>query len=518
MVLVNTAADGESTVGDTHTLPAVHLGYISGKKLADWVRDGGTGHTARITGSVIDESAKNGDVMAGFSSRGPNKPVPGVIKPDVTAPGVDILAAIHTTNPTSPPEYGMLSGTSMSGPHAAGAAALLVALHGNWTPAEIHSALVSTAWTGVRDDDGVRPADAFDMGGGRVDLNKAGQAGLTFDIAPADFAAANPADGGDPTSLNLATLGHADCDGTCTWTRTVKSRAGAATTWKAVTSGPRELRFTVSPAEFTLAPNATQTLTITADVRKLSVGQLNFGAVRLVPSVAGVPETRMPVALRTAKPVPVDVITNTHQGATIVTTTSKVAITNLQTIISGLTQGRDDAFTLEQDPTPTEGPYDVTVGTKTILIDVPAGSRFLASDIVETDSIDLDLFVGLDANGNGVAEEGEELCRSASDTAMESCRLSDLVGGKYWILVQNWLGLGLSKVKIATAVIPGAAVGNLTATGPRAVAANTPFDVTVTWREPAMDPGETWYGLVEFGSDRKHPDNAKALFVKIKRV
>jgi subtilisin family serine protease len=517
-VLANDQASGGSTVGDAYPIPGVGISYANGVKVKAWLASG-TGHTASIAGTTADTAVSNGDVMASFSSRGPNKPVPGVIKPDITAPGVDILAAVHTTNPTAPPEYGVLSGTSMSSPHMTGVAALMRALHGNWTAAEIHSALVSTAKSaGVRKEDGLRPADAFDMGGGRVDLTKAGKAGLTLDVPAADFTAANPDTGGDPSSLNLATLGEDDCDGDCTWTRKVTSRTGVPTTWNVVTGGPKALRFVVSPAQFTLAPNATQTLTITADVRKLPVGQWNFAEVRLVPVGGAVPETRLPVALRTAKPVPVNVITNTNQGATIVTTSSKVAITNLQSVISGLTKGRADEFLLEQDPTPTEGPYDVSVGTKTILVDVPAGSRFLAADIVSTDALDLDLFVGQDVNNNGLAEEGEELCRSASDTAMESCRLGSLAGGKYWILVQNWLGLGLSSVKVATAVIPGTNVGNLTVTGPRSVAANTPFDVTVTYREPAMKAGETWYGLVELGSDAKHPNNAKALFVKIERV
>jgi hypothetical protein len=348
----------------------------------------------------------------------------------------------------------------------AGVAALMRALHGNWTPAEIHSALVTTAKsTGVRKEDGLRPADPFDMGGGRVDLSLAGRAGLTLDVAPADFTAADPATGGDPSALNLGTLGEDDCDGTCTWTRTVRSRAGVPTTWRAAATGPAELKWAISPAEFTLAPNATQVVTITADVRKLSVGRWNFGAVTFTPKGGGVPATRLPVALQTSKPVPVDVVTNSTQGATIVTTTAKVDITRFQSVVSGLTQGRDDSFTLEQDPTPTEGPYDVPVGTKTILIDVPAGSRFLATDIAATDAVDLDLFVGQDANGDGVATEDEELCRSASDTAIESCRLSNLAGGSYWIVVQNWLGLGLSNVQLSTAVIPGADAGNLTVTG-----------------------------------------------------
>lgn len=517
-VLANDQASGGSLVGDAYPIPGVGLSYANGVTLKAWLASG-TGHTASIAGTTADTAASNGDIMASFSSRGPNKPVPGIIKPDITAPGVDILAAVHTTNPTSAPEYGVLSGTSMSSPHMTGVAALMRALHGNWTPAEIQSALVSTAKSsGIRKEDGLKPADAFDMGGGRVDLMRAGKAGLTLDVPTADFTTANPETGGDPSSLNLATLGADDCDGECAWTRTVTSRAGAPTTWKAVTSGPRELRFTVSPAQFTLAPNATQTLTITADVRKLPVGQWNFAEVRFVPAGGAVPETRLPVALQTAKPVPVDVVTNTTQGATIVTTSSKVAITNLSSVISGLTQGRADEFLLETDPTPTEGPYDVPVGTKTFLVDVPAGSRFLATKIAATDSQDLDLFVGQDSNNDGVAEEAEELCRSATEATLESCNLSNPSGGKYWIVVQNWLGLGASNIELVTAVIPGQNAGNLTVTGPRSVPAGTPFDVTVTWREPALDSGETWFGLVELGSDKQHPNNAKALFVTIKRV
>jgi subtilisin family serine protease len=517
-VLANDQASGDSLVGDAYPIPGLGISYTSGLTLKAWLASG-TGHTASIAGTTANTAASNGDVMASFSSRGPNKPVPGVIKPDITAPGVDVLAAVHTVNPTSPPEFGVLSGTSMSSPHMAGAAALMRALHGNWTPAEIQSALVTTAKSaGVRKEDGLKPADAFDMGGGRVDLSRAGRAGLTLEVPTADFTTANPETGGDPTTLNLATLGEDDCDGTCTWTRTVKSRAGAVTTWRAVTSGPKQAVLTVSPAQFTLAPNATQVLTITADVRKLPVGQWNFGAVRLVPSSSSVPETRLPLAFQTAKPVPVNVVTNTTQGATIVTTTSKVAITNLQALVSGLTQGNVSNLTIEQDPTPTEGPYDVAVGTKTVLVDVPAGSRFLATEIADATSIDIDLFVGRDADGDGAAEEGEELCRSASDTAFESCRLSNLQGGKYWILVQNWLGFGLDEVKLVTAVIPNASAGNLTVTGPKSVPAGTPFDVTVTYREPAMDPGETWFALVELGSDKQHPNNAKALFVRIERV
>ena len=86
-----------------------------------------------------------------------------------------------------------------------------------------------------------------------------------------------------------------------------------------------------------------------------------------------------------------------------------------------------------------------------------------------------------DDDGDGQAELAEELCRSASETAFESCRLGDPDGGTYWIRVQNWLtgGTVLDEVDPVAAVVPGTSAGNLTATGPKSVPANTAFDVAV---------------------------------------
>ncbi len=515
MVLTNTAAEGESVVADPHELPAVHIGYSDAQVLTAWVRDGGTGHTATIAGTTTDVSNENGDVMAGFSSRGPNKPVPGVLKPDITAPGVDVLAAVNTTA-TVEPEYAVLSGTSMSSPHMAGSAALVRALHPDWTPAEVQSALMTTALdSGVRKEDGLRAADAFDMGAGRVELRNAGRAGLVLDEQVPDFVAAEPAEGGDPTTLNLPSLTNSDCVGTCTWTRTV--RATTAATWSVKTSGPRSLRLTVTPSRFTLAAGATQTLTATADVSKLPAGKYAFGRVSLT-TTDGAPGAHLPlVVLPGGTPQPVGIETTGTTGTHTVTMTSPIEIKDFTTRISGLEQGTVESRTLEQDPTPLL-PYDTSVGTFTVLVDVPAGSRFIASEIAKTTSTDIDLFVGRDDDGDGGAELSEELCRSASDTALESCRLGDPESGRYWIRVQNWLsGQVVDSVDLVGTVIPGTDNGNLTASGPKSVAANTPFDVALAWNEPRIDAGETWFALVEIGSDRKNPANAGSLFVRLMR-
>ena len=79
----------------------------------------------------------------------------------------------------------------MSSPHIAGSAALLFALHPDWTPGQVKSALMTTAKTaGVVKEDGTTPADPFDFGAGRVNLNVAGNPGLTFDESAGDYAAA----------------------------------------------------------------------------------------------------------------------------------------------------------------------------------------------------------------------------------------------------------------------------------------------------------------------------------------
>ncbi|MDX1435438.1 MAG: S8 family serine peptidase [Anaerolineales bacterium] len=289
MVLAN-VDPGQSVNSDPHILPAVHVSSAHGDAIRTWLSSG-SGHTGTISGAAVDLSPANGDVMAGFSSRGPLiNTASDIIKPDVTNPGVDILAAYRTGS--GPPgnvepwmdEYNVVSGTSMSSPHTAGSAALVVALHPDWTPAEVKSALMSTAKTsGVLKEDGTTPADPFDMGAGRVDLNYAGQTGLVLDETAADFTAANPTMGGDPRTLNLASMADDDCVTTCSWTRVLNNTQNTATTWTASTSAGGGMIVSVDPVTFTVAANASVTLTVTADVSGATSGIWNFGEVLLTP-------------------------------------------------------------------------------------------------------------------------------------------------------------------------------------------------------------------------------------------
>lgn len=307
MVLVNDAPNGDSLVADTHVLPAVHIGYNAGNTLKAWVGDGGATHTGTITATTAEVNANNADIMASFSSRGPSV-VTDLLEPDITAPGVDILAAWKSeVPPGADPEYNVISGTSMSSPHMAGAAALLIKLHPDWTPAEIQSAMMTTAYLNtalgsnggethpIYKEDGSTLADPFDMGAGRIDLRAAGRAGLVLNETDPNFTNSNPATGGDPKTLNLASMANGNCAGTCSWTRTLRSTRNSNVTW---TPSSSVSWLSVTPNGFTLnASPDTQELQINADVSGLTLNQWHFGTIILTPNVASIPKAHFPVAV-----------------------------------------------------------------------------------------------------------------------------------------------------------------------------------------------------------------------------
>ena len=296
-VLSNTAVESEGLSADAHYLPAVHIGYTAAQVLEAWL-DSGAGHMATIAGTTVDESAANGDIMADFSSRGHNPPVPGVLKPDVAAPGVAVLAA--SMNGT---EYESMGGTSMASPHAAGAAALMVALYPEWTPAQIQSALTSTAVSdNVLKEDGATPANPFDYGAGRIDVSLAAQAGLVLDETTNRFEDADPAEGGDPTALNLATLANGDCPGTCSWTRTLKSTLDSAADWTvSVTGASPGLEVTVTPDSFRAVGSSPIELEINADTTGFNAaldGVDGWGFAWIVLESADQVTLQLPVAVK----------------------------------------------------------------------------------------------------------------------------------------------------------------------------------------------------------------------------
>lgn len=200
-----------------------------------------------------------GDVLAGFSLRGPSR-LAGVTKPDITAPGVNIYAAMDSVTAT---QYGFMDGTSMASPHIAGAGALLRAAHPDWTPAEVKSALMLTASKEGHKEDLSTPWDADDVGSGRVDLSKAAKAGFVLDETYQNFLAANPAASGDPKTLNLPSLREMYCFGTCAWTRRLTATLPTPTNWTVTFDAPPGMELSADSTNFTLGAAQPSTATDT---------------------------------------------------------------------------------------------------------------------------------------------------------------------------------------------------------------------------------------------------------------
>jgi uncharacterized repeat protein (TIGR01451 family) len=269
LVLVNTSPS-QNIAADAHYLPAVHLNSTDGDVLKAWLAGGGTVFTGTIAGSEVVYDPEAGDIVAGFSSRGPNTTFE-VLKPDMAAPGVAILAASR-----SDIGYEFKQGTSMASPHNAGAGALLMAVHPEWSPAEIKSALMTTVATDLISEDTGASSTPFDKGAGRDELTRAALAGLVLHEGEPNYSNANPDLGGDPKTLNLASMVNEQCFGTCTFTRTVSSTLDITSTWQAVDDPQAQFSVTVTPSEFTLPPYGSQTLIITADVEGLAFDEWFF--------------------------------------------------------------------------------------------------------------------------------------------------------------------------------------------------------------------------------------------------
>lgn len=252
MILANVDGGADGTTPDFHVLPSIHVDIAEGNDLRTWLA-AGSSHMATITGPVSGGNPATADVIADFSLRGPNLSF-DVTKPDITGPGVSIIAAVQNdpSTPAGSSELGFRSGTSMSSPHLAGAAALIRQAHPDWSVAEVKSALMMTAARTAKKEDNATPATSDDVGNGRVDLSTAALAGLVMNETFDNYLAANPANGGDPATLNIPSVRSTVCSPTCSWTRTVVAAQEIATDWQLETLVD-DFTISVTPAAFKLA-------------------------------------------------------------------------------------------------------------------------------------------------------------------------------------------------------------------------------------------------------------------------
>lgn len=197
MILANTLVNLEEDSLDAHVLPATSIGFAEAVSLKAYMNS-----TRRPTAQIIFGGTAIGrsraPAVAQFSSRGPSSIDPSILKPDVIAPGVNIIAAWpQNLGPSGLAEdyrrvnFSILSGTSMACPHVSGIAALIQSVHPRWTPAAIRSAIMTTAdvtdHLGKPIMDRNQPAGVLATGAGHVNPGKAINPGLIYDITPDDY-------------------------------------------------------------------------------------------------------------------------------------------------------------------------------------------------------------------------------------------------------------------------------------------------------------------------------------------
>lgn len=519
-VLIQAEIDGPSLLGDTYVIPGVFITFADGQVLLDWLAEG-TGHEAAIAGTefVIDDQFE--DIIGSFSSRGPNRAV-DVIVPDVTAPGVDILAALHDTGAEDQYDvdvHGFISGTSMASPHVAGAGGLLTQARPDWTPAEMQSALMTTASPTVANHD-LEPADPYTQGAGRIDVGRAAQAGLIFDETFANYMAANPDEGGDPKTLNLPSFANSQCLAVCSWDRTATVPDGTTggVTWTTSTVSDSGLSIEVNLSDATVSSGDSTEISVAANVTGAPEGETLFGRITLTPDNPDIPTITMPLAVVPADavlPGEVEITTRRNAGSHLVTGIQSNEVTDFTGSMLGMVPGTRDEGSLDQDPTNGD-PFDDLSQVDVYQIEVPDGATRLVSESIEFEMPDLDLFVG---QGDTPGEASLE-CASTSPTAMEKCDIADPEPGTWWVVIQNWGGSEdqPDAYAISTAVVPAEDAGNAGVEGPTTVPVGEPYDVTVHWDIPEMTAGDRWYGTAVLGTSPATPDDIGTFPVTIIRV
>ena len=427
MILYN-ASDAQSEVTDNHFVPSVHINNTDGLVIKDYIATAGADAVAQINGGVFTEI--DAPWMASFSSRGSNTVAEDIIKPDITAPGVNVLAGNTPTPISGAPGqlFQAISGTSMSSPHIAGIFALIKQAHPRWSPAAAKSAIMTTAYQDVMKEDGVTYADPFDMGAGHVDPSGRAHApgsifnpgmvydagfndylGFLCDAAPeiftdpaatcADLAAAGvPTDASD---LNLASIGVAELAGSQTVTRTATNVSGRPLVWRPHVEAPAGYEVDVYPHRLymTAGGSATYQVTITATDDAV-IGDWAFGSLTWK---AGRYEARSPIAVRAQLFSAPSVVTGSGEDAGASFDVTFGYTGDYTAAAHGLESAVVINDNVVQDPDQTFDPNDGFSDAHVFTTSGAAFVRFaIPPDAVPSGDVDLDLFL-YDSAGNEVA-------------------------------------------------------------------------------------------------------------------
>jgi len=502
MILANTSAS--SLNADFHFVPTVHLQNTDRAAVKAYAATSSATATINLATIVYTAPAP---FTASFSSRGPLLAGGGdLLKPDLIAPGQDILAGVAPPG-NSGRLFDLYSGTSMSSPHVAGLAALLKAKNPGWTPMMIKSALMTTGsdvLDGGTPAPNTNPVLIFRQGAGHVRPNMAADPGVVYDSRWNDWLAFicatqpqgltatcnalwNAGYSKSASDLNVASIAVGALAGTQTIKRKVTNVSGSSLTLSPAVAGLSGFTTTVTPSSLTLAKGETKSYTVeftrtTATLNAYTGGQLTWSG--------GGYDVRSPVVVRpVALAAPAQVsgpynVTFGYTGPFTATARGLVA----STITSG---------TVADDP--TDGACSLTTPSAQLIpVTVLAGTTYARFSLFDADvssgaDIDLCVFRGTTLVGS-----------SGSGTSAEEVNLLDPPADTYTVVVQGWGVVGSSPFKLHTWLLGSTASGNMTVTAPGSATIGTTGAIGLSFS--GLAGGTKYLGSVVYGGAAGMPN------------
>ena len=483
-------ASANTTPLITGVLPTVHLnvGYFDAVT-TEARTAGGTasfGGSFQVDGVIAPQ-------MATTSSRGPNKYDPDVLKPDITAPGTDIIAA-YTNTSIGPverdqiiagtlvpgPGADMISGTSMSSPHVAGAAALLRQANPTWSPFAIKSALMTSAQQIVKLANGDPDPSPWGYGAGHLNPNGALATNLVYD---SDYYEYIYYYFGELPGrlLNLPSLTRANIVGSGLVTRTVTNMGPSPETYTVSASLPG-FSVGVTPSTLTLAPGESKSYTATLARNGAPIGAYAFGELVWTAASNGV-KVRSPLTAKAEALVALSQITDTRNIGTKVYTVATGYDGAFSTVATGMVKAKRKIGSVATDQ---EKCYAFTV---------PVGSKILRVQLFDSETqggsaSDLDLTV---YRGNVTVGS------SGSATSDELVSINNPTGGLYEACVYGYAPVdGLASFVLNYWVVPATvSPATLKAIGPQQAYTGGLASVALSWK---VRSGARYLGVVEYSA------------------
>jgi subtilisin family serine protease len=489
MILVNLAAS--SLDADKHSVPTVHVNPPATATIKAKVAANPAITVSLVNTDTTGLPAEAQPQIAGFSSRGPLLATDSdLLKPDVAAPGVAVLAGVSPIG-AGGDEFGFMSGTSMASPHVAGFGALILGKNPIWSPAAVKSAMMTTA-SDVELADGSKNTDVLATGAGQVDPGRVLDPGLVYDASTDDYLRFIQGTGVDlgmpglgstrPRDMNVPSFSLGNLAGRIEVTRTVTALTPGVYSAKASVPG---VKVTVTPSVLSFgAAGEKRTFKVAFENQSAKLGEFAAGSL----TWQGANKTvTSPIAVRPQSVVAPKNISFTSQGANgsgnIGIVSGSKSPTNVT--LDGLSKA--DSSAIELVPGPFRYEADASNFVKTV--EVPAGVPLAKLSVISADeNADFDMVV-ITPNGQGIV--------AATASASESVSIPNPAAGTYRMFVNLYDSPSQQATKASVdAAVLGANEGNATvAPDPVRLANGLGGKLALTWKNLA--PG-SYIGRITF--------------------